>query len=85
VRLFFGKFISFLFGENVSRSFWIWPVIKQGRVRFCLFGATGECTKHAYAPSPPAHNAFSSYKLGPKEELLGVLQWQPYDVHLKYF
>ncbi len=27
--------------------------------RFCSFGAVGECAKHAYAPSPTAHNAFS--------------------------
>jgi hypothetical protein len=38
--------------------FRICPVIFQGRARFCSFGAVGECAKHAYAPSPTAHNAF---------------------------
>jgi hypothetical protein len=38
--------------------FVIWPVVNQGREGFCSFGAVGECTKHAYTPSLPAHNAF---------------------------
>jgi hypothetical protein len=38
--------------------FGIRPVINQGRARFFSFGAGGECAKHAYGPSPTAHNAF---------------------------
>jgi hypothetical protein len=38
--------------------FLMWPLINQGRARFFSFGAVGECAKHAYAPSPTAHDAF---------------------------
>ncbi len=38
--------------------FLFWPAIIQGRVQFCSFGVVGECAKHAYAPTPYAHNAF---------------------------
>jgi hypothetical protein len=38
--------------------FCIWPICNQGRVHFCSFGTSGECAKHAYAPSPTAHITF---------------------------
>jgi hypothetical protein len=43
-------------GPNHSLLVWIERI--GGFARFCSFGAVGECAKHAYAPSPAAHNAF---------------------------
>jgi hypothetical protein len=37
----------------------LWPVNYKGWVHFSSFGALGECTKRAYAPSFTVHNAFS--------------------------
>jgi hypothetical protein len=44
--------------ELIWKFFRIWPVINQGRARFCSFGAVEECAKHAYVPSSTAQNAF---------------------------
>jgi hypothetical protein len=71
VRCFFGLFIPFLLDKMYLEVFRIWPVVYQGRARFCSFGvALGECDKHA-----SAHNAFFLLHARPKEKLKCVLQW----------
>jgi hypothetical protein len=47
-----------LFGWNISGIFEFGLLLIKVRARFCSFGAVGECAKHAYAPSPTAHNIF---------------------------
>jgi hypothetical protein len=42
---------------------------KVGRDLAHLAHFLGQCTKHAYAPSPTMHNAFFSGKLEIKEKL----------------
>jgi hypothetical protein len=55
-------FLVYSFPSCLNRThlevFLIWPVTYQGRSPFSSFDAVGECAKHAYAPSPTAHNAF---------------------------
>ncbi len=57
--------------ERIWKFFEFFPVINQGRAWFFSFGAVGECAKHAYAPSPTAHNAFF-FQARPKRITINV-------------
>ncbi len=65
---FFGLFIPFLLDRMYQEVFRIWPVIFQGRARYCSFGVVGECDKHASSPSPTAAQCIFSYKLDQKKD-----------------
>jgi hypothetical protein len=84
VRWFFGLFISSCLDRTYLEVFLIWPVIHQGRAKFCSFGAVGDCAKRAYAPSPTAHNAFFLTSWAQKKNS-NVLFNGNYMMFIKYF
>jgi hypothetical protein len=62
-------------------KFWIWPVINKVRFDFAYLALQKNAPNMLMCLLLLRTMHFFSYKLGPKEKLLGVLQWQLYDVH----
>jgi hypothetical protein len=55
-------------------------------VHFCSFGTSGECAKHAYAPSPTAHiNFFLQVRPKRRTLILFFSSWLLNDGHEELF